>query len=282
MIKSISPLRYPGGKKKLTNFLAATLRLNNISNGVYIEPFAGGAGAALNLLLMEHVHKIVINDADYNIFCFWQAVINNSETFKKRIETVRVTLNTWRRKKTILKNSPKYDPFEIGFATFFLNRCNRSGVLNAGPIGGIRQKGAWKIDARFNKRELISRIEKIADYRDRIEVYNLDAIEFLKKFSETKNCLFYLDPPYYVEGRKLYLNYYKHNDHVSLSNYVQNELTSHWVLSYDNVSEIEKLYQKKKSLAYDLRYSVNTVKAGKEIMFFSDNLKIPEKIFVIL
>lgn len=282
MIKSISPLRYPGGKKKLTNFLAATLRLNNISNGVYIEPFAGGAGAALSLLLMEHVHKTVINDADYNIFCFWQAVINNSETFKKRIETVKVTLSTWKRQKNILENFQKYSPFEIGFATFFLNRCNRSGVLNAGPIGGIQQKGAWKIDARFNKKELISRIEKIADYRDRIEVYNLDAIEFLKKFSETKNCLFYLDPPYYVEGRKLYLNYYKHNDHVSLSNYIQNELTSHWVLSYDNVSEIEKLYQKKKSLTYDLRYSVNTAKTGKEIIFFSDNLKIPKKIFVIL
>jgi DNA adenine methylase len=275
MVKNISPLRYPGGKKKLTNFLAAVISLNNITQGKYIEPFAGGAGAALTLLLMEYVHNIVINDADYNIFCFWQAVINKPETFIKRIKSVKVNLSTWQRQKMILENTQKYDPFDIGFATFFLNRCNRSGILNAGPIGGLQQSGTWKIDARYCKKELIERIEKISYYRDRIKVYNLDAIDFIKLFFKTKKCLFYLDPPYYVGGRRLYLNYYNHDDHVTLSKYIQNEVISPWVLSYDNVPEIAKLYQKKKSLAYDLRYSVNISKTGKEIMFFSDNLKIP-------
>lgn len=279
MTKSISPLRYPGGKKKLTDFFAAILRLNNISNGVYIEPFAGGSGAAVNLLLMEHVHNIVINDADYNIFCFWQAVINDPESFIKKIRNVKVTLSTWHKQNLILKAPRKYDPFDTGFATFFLNRCNRSGILNAGPIGGLEQTGIWKIDARFNKDELISRIEKISYFRDRIKVYNLDAIDVLRMLSQTHNCLFYLDPPYYVGGRKLYLNYYKHEDHVILSRYIQNELNSPWVLSYDNVPEIGELYPEKKKLAYDLRYSANTSKFGKEIMFFSDNLKIPNNIF---
>ena len=273
---NISPLRYPGGKKKLTNFLASILSLNSIDKGVYLEPFAGGAGAALHLLLLGHVRNIIINDADYNIFCLWQAIVNNPETFKRRIKTVKVSLSTWQRQKLILENPQRHDPFEIGFATFFLNRCNRSGILNAGPIGGKQQKGVWEIDARFNKDELISRIEKISYFRDCIKVYNLDAIDFLKIFFKTKNCLFYLDPPYYVGGKRLYLNYYNREDHVNLAKYLQKELIAPWVLSYDNVPEIVKLYQQKKGIAYDLRYSVNTFKTGKEIMFFSKNLKYPK------
>lgn len=280
MIGNISPLRYPGGKKNLTTFFSATLRLNRISNGTYIEPFAGGAGAALNLLLLEYVHDIIINDADYSIYCFWKSILDNPEGFKKRIKTVRITLNIWKRQKQILENAQQYDPFEVGFATFFLNRCNRSGILNAGPIGGMQQSGDWKINARFNKLELINRVDRISYYRNRIKLFNLDAIEFLKRFSQKnsqKNCLIYLDPPYYVEGKKLYLNYYNHNDHVTLSDYIQNKLQFPWILSYDNVPEIKSLYHTKNCISYNLRYSANIAKTGKEVMFFSNNLEMPKQ-----
>lgn len=276
MIRSISPLRYPGGKKILTSFLATILKINRINNGVYVEPFAGGAGAALNLMMLEHVHNIVINDADYNVYCFWQAVLNNSDSFKRRLKSVRVTINTWERQKIILENPKNYDQFDVGFATFFLNRCNRSGILNAGPIGGMNQSGPYKIDARFNKKELSERVDKIAYYRDRIEVYNLDAIDLLKMFSNSKRCLIYIDPPYFIGGKKLYLNYYKSDDHSNLSRFIQSELFPPWVLSYDNVPEIAKLYSQRNSLTYDLRYSANVAKTGKEIMFFSDKLRVPK------
>ena len=276
MIRSISPLRYPGGKKNLTNFLASVLKINKINNGIYVEPFAGGAGAALNLMVLEHVHNIVINDADYNVYCFWMAVLNDTGAFAKRIQSVRVTVNTWKKQKKILDNTQNYDQFDVGFATFFLNRCNRSGILNAGPIGGFDQSGPFKIDARFNKKELSERVEEIAYYRDRIKVYNLDAIDLLKMFSNSKRCLIYIDPPYFVGGKKLYLNYYKSDDHCNLSQFIQSELFPPWVLSYDNVPEISALYSERKSLTYDLRYSANIAKTGKEIMFFSDNLSIPQ------
>lgn len=278
MIRSISPLRYPGGKKNLTNFLATVLKINKINNGIYVEPFAGGAGAALNLMVLEHVHNIVINDADYNIYCFWQAILNNTDAFKRRIQSVRVTINTWKRQKNILENHKNYDQFDVGFATFFLNRCNRSGILNAGPIGGLDQSGPYKIDARFNGKELTERVEEIAYYRDRIKVYNLDAVDLLKMFSNSKRCLIYIDPPYFIGGKKLYLNYYKSDDHGNLSRFIQSELFPSWVLSYDNVPEIAKLYSQRKSLTYDLRYSVNVARTSKEIMFFSDNLRVPRYI----
>jgi len=282
MIKNISPLRYPGGKKLLTKFLADVIKHNQISNTIYVEPYAGGAGAALNLLLMEYVENIIINDADYNIYCFWDAVLNDTNNFVKKIKRTKIDINTWHKQKLILSQSKEKDPFEVGFAAFYLNRCNRSGILNAGPIGGFKQNGTWLIDARFNKQELISRIEKISYYSDRIKIYNLDAIELLKLFQKRNNTLVYIDPPYYIEGKKLYLNYYEHNDHVNLSNFILNELSIPWVLSYDNVPEIFNLYKSKTNFSYDLKYSANTSKVGKEIMFFSDKLKIPEELFTHL
>lgn len=280
MSKNFSPLRYPGGKKCLSSFFASIIKLNGICDGVYAEPFAGGAGAALNLLLLEYVHNIVINDADYNIYCFWKTILKQTDKFNKRIKDVKVSLYTWRRQRNILADSKNHTPFEVGFATFFLNRCNMSGIINAGPIGGREQKGRWKIDARFNKEDLIKRIERIAHYSNRIKVYNKDAIDFLTKFS-LENCdtnsLIYLDPPYYVQGKNLYLNYYQHADHLVLSEYIKNHLTANWVLSYDNVPEILDFYSDNKHSQYNLRYSANNAKVGMEIMFFSDNLIIPKQ-----
>jgi len=282
MIKSISPLRYPGGKKLLTKFLADVIKHNSIRDTVYVEPFAGGAGAALNLLLMEYVDEIIINDADYNIFCFWEAVLNNTDNFIQKIKKIKIDINNWNKQKLILNEPKENDPFEVGFATFFLNRCNRSGILNAGPIGGIEQMGAWAIDARFNKKELISRIEKVSFYCDRIKIYNLDAIEFLKLLKDKQNIFIYIDPPYYVEGKKLYLNYYEHDDHANLASFILNELSAPWVLSYDNVHDIFNLSNSRTNFSYDLRYSANRSKVGKEIMFFSDKLKIPKELFTHL
>lgn len=284
MLRKTSPLRYPGGKKNLTNYFAEILRLNRISNGTYIEPFVGGAGAALNLLLLEYVHDIIINDADYSIYCFWKSILDEPDAFKKRIKTVKTTINTWYRQKKIIKNAQHYDTFEVGFATFFLNRCNRSGILNAGPIGGINQEGNWKIDARFNRLDLINRIDRISSYRNRIKVYNLDAIDFLKQLSKKsyqKKCLIYLDPPYYIKGKKLYLNYYNHNDHVALASFIQNNLPYPWILSYDNVTEIKSLYKQEKHISYNLRYSANIAKKGNEVMFFNDVLKLPKQKIMI-
>ena len=230
MIKNLSPLRYPGGKKKLTPFLISLLKLNNINNPTYIEPFAGGSGVALNLLLLEYAYNIVINDADYSIYCFWKSILNKNDQFMERIKNVKVSITTWRQYKEIITNPKKYNYFDIGFATFFLNRCNRSGILNAGPIGGIKQSGKWKIDARFNKVELINRIERLSQYINRIKIYNLDAIDLLKKYfmnitgNNKKNYFLYLDPPYYFKGEKLYLNYYHHNNHVELSVFIQKEI----------------------------------------------------------
>jgi DNA adenine methylase len=269
-----SPMRYPGGKNCLTKHFSDLIKLNKLNNVTYVEPFAGGAGAALNLLLLEYVNSIWINDADYNIYCFWYSILNHTEEFVNLVWNTEVNINNWYRLRDIMNSNRKYKMLDIGFATFFLNRCNHSGVLNAGPIGGKKQEGKWKIDARFNKDILIKKILKISYYKERIKVSNEDASDLLKKINH-QNYLIYLDPPYFKKGKNLYLNYYEMSDHKVLAKYIKNSLKTNWILSYDNALEIIDLYNDKRHIFFEIKYSINKSKNGNEVIFYSDNLKIP-------
>src|SRR4029079_1838113 len=174
MAVATSPLRYPGGKQVLSNVLAYIIRLNRLQEGTYVEPFAGGAGAALSLLYGEHVQRVMINDADPAIAAFWRAALVQSPGFLKLLKTTPLTVREWERQREIYFHPYRYSSLRVGFATFYLNRCNRSGIIaSGGPIGGPKQKGEWRIDARFNREELRQRIQRVAQYRDRIELFNL-------------------------------------------------------------------------------------------------------------
>jgi len=273
-----TPLRYPGGKSSLHRFITSILRQNDLVDGFYVEPFCGGAGLGIELLMREYVQHIYLNDADPHIFAFWHSILNETEAFIELIEDVEVNIEEWNVQKKIYKEQNGQSQLELGFATFFLNRCNRSGILGGRPIGGLGQTGQWKIDARFNKENLIRRIESISFYTERIHIYGRDARDFLNHVIPElpkEKTLIYLDPPYYVMGGELYLNNYKNADHESLSHFIQN-LTSNWVLSYDNVPQIAKIYKKRRSLDVNLFYRANQLKEGKELIIFSDNLRLPQ------
>ncbi|WP_235299738.1 DNA adenine methylase [Portibacter marinus] len=275
-LKRLSPLRYPGGKTKVLDFIIKIIESNNYIGSEYVEPYAGGAGVALGLLFGEYVSKIHINDIDIGIYSFWKSILNNTEEFIRKIEKSPISVNEWKKHRHIYKNSTNYTALDVGFATFYLNRCNRSGIITAGCIGGQNQAGEYKLDARFNKTNLISRISKIALFRDKIEVYNQDTLSLINKNKhQFRNMILYLDPPYYVKGSSLYRNFYQHKDHEEISNIVKS-VNSHWVVSYDNVPEIVKLYSDKRKKEFSINYSAGVKKKGKEIMFFSDNLLIPK------
>lgn len=272
-----SPLRYPGGKGKILSFMVDLVKLNKLENIEYVEPYAGGAAVALGLLLNNIVKKIHINDSDKAIHAFWYSILNYTDEFILKINNTPVTVDEWKKQKNIYNNLEKYSTLEVGFSAFYLNRCNRSGVLKGGPIGGYNQEGKWKIDARFNKKDLISRILKIVEYKDKIELYNEDTANLLEnnKFS-LKNCILYLDPPYYVKGYQLYKNHYKPSDHEKISELVK-RLNCYWVVSYDNVQPIVALYDDIQKVEFNISYSAGKNRSGKEVMFFSDNLKIPNR-----
>lgn len=271
--KHYSPLRYPGGKACLSEFLSGLIRTNGISNCTYVEPYAGGAGAALTLLFLEKVDNIIINDLDKAIYSFWRSVLTQTEKFIDLVFSAKLSMKEWQRQREIYRNKNSKQ-LELGFATFYLNRTNRSGIIEGGPIGGSKQDGKWLIDARFNKAELITRIENIASYKDRISIKNLDGIELLKKIPKDRKHFVYLDPPYYVKGSCLYLNHYEDDNHTRLARYLNSRNNFFWVMTYDNVPQIKDLYTNRRQHDFSLHYHVDLPKIGKEILVFSDRVAL--------
>ncbi len=275
-----SPLRYPGGKGKIANYIKLVFEKNLLLDGYYVEPYAGGASVALSLLINEYVSKIIINDFDRAIYAFWHSVIFQTDDLCSLILNTDVTIENWLHQKEVQKDKENIPLIELGFSTFFLNRTNRSGIIKAGVIGGNQQNGNYKIDARYNKTELIKRIKRIAYYRDRILLYNLDAIELINNISNylPEKTLIYFDPPYYNKGKELYVNHYKHEDHLLVSQMI-NGITKHkWIVSYDNTNEIKELYNSKRNIEYNLKYSAVNSTEGSEVMIFHDELYFPKNI----
>ncbi len=277
-----SPLRYPGGKNKISRLMASICERNNL-NDHYVEPYAGGASVALYLLFNRYVKEITINDLDRSIYAFWFSVLNQPRKFCNHINHVDVTIETWKRLKSIQKRKKTTSLFELGFSTFFLNRTNYSGIIDGGMIGGIEQNGEYKIDCRFNKQELIQKIKRISKHRNKIHLYNLDALNLInriQKKTSKQNIVYYFDPPYYLKGHSLYMNHYKNNDHKKVADKIKKITKSRWIVSYDNVPEIRKMYKECKKKEYSLIHTAYKVHRGKEVLFFSKNLKIANDIMI--
>lgn len=280
-MKFYSPLRYPGGKNKLARFVAKICERNSI-NGHYVEPYAGGASVALHLLFEGRVSEITINDKDRAIYAFWYSAVYRPEELIKLIRTKRVNISTWKKQRAILQNKETESLLRLGFATFFLNRTNVSGILNGGPIGNINQTGAYKLNCRFNKKVLIERIKKIAKYKDKIHVECMDAIDLVKKIekeAKSSNSIFYFDPPYYLKSESLYMNHYEKDDHIIVGDVIKNIKGVRWIVSYDDRPEIRKIYSGFRKKAHELIHSACGPRIGKEIIFFSPGLIIPQKIY---
>lgn len=273
-----TPLRYPGGKGKLTNYILKLIDINGLSGCDYVEPYAGGAGVAINLLLAGRATNVHLNDLNTAIYCFWHSILEETERFCSLIDSTPVTMVEWYKNKDIIANQANYSALEIGFATFFLNRTNRSGILLGGVIGGKEQSGKWKLDARFNKSDLINRIKIIASKKANIHIYNQDAKFFLdnvvSKFK--KDTLIYLDPPYYVKGKGLYQNHYGHEDHLSIAKTIKQNYMHPWIVSYDNTEEINDMYSGLRKVEYGINYSAQSRYQGPEVIFFCDSITIPD------
>ncbi len=276
MAYTFSPLRYPGGKATITPMVSQIIKDNNLERGHYLEPYAGGAGLALSLLFKGYVHEIHLNDLDLSIWSFWHVILNETERFIEKINDTEITLKEWHKQRKVQEYKEDVDTFDLAFSTFFLNRTNRSGIIyRAGVIGGLKQTGNYKLDCRFNKEGLTSRIKTIVKYKHRIHLYNMDAIDFMNSTENTvPECsLYVIDPPYFAKGSKLYTNFYKPEDHAHVAQKIQN-LSKSWIVTYDNTSEIKELYIDRPKYNFDLNYSVSTKRKGTELLIVSDNLWI--------
>lgn len=269
-----SPLRYPGGKARIFKFFSRVIRDNDLIGIEYVEPYCGGAGLALKLLYGGYVSRIAINDIDPAIAAFWRTALTDSERLCSWISSVEVSVKTWQACKEIYRNKHTADEFDLGTAAFFLNRTNVSGVLKSGGIiGGRSQSGKYGIDARFNKSELVHRIEEIGRFSHSISFYQEDALDLLRRLRRRKpNHLVYMDPPYYRKGADLYLNFYKDQDHIRLARLV-NGLKCPWLVSYDLCDFVVDLYTKHQCVTYKLRQNTSS-RLGDEAIFAPTGLLV--------
>lgn len=272
-----SPLRYPGGKTKIYDKVKKILGgILTCQGRVYIEPYAGGAGLALKLLYNHDVEKIVLNDLDYHIYCFWKACIEETDIFCDMIHNTAINIEEWNRQRNIYIDTERHTVLQIGFSTFFLNRCNVSGIINGGPIGGSEQTGKYKIDARFNKDNLIRKIQKVASYKEKIALYNMDAADFLKMVVPTylyDHMFLNIDPPYVKKGPMLYKNSYTYEDHKRIADQVK-KLKAYWIVTYDACDTIKELYKGFVIEDLELGYSAGKTKKGNEYIIYSKMIKV--------
>jgi DNA adenine methylase len=278
MPATLTPLRYPGGKTKYTDLFIDIITANRLANCTFVEVFAGGAGAAIKLLLDGHVKSIFLNDLDVAIYSFWLMVKERSADLIELIRNTPVRMSEWRRQKAIYEAKDTDDPLALGFATFYLNRCNHSGIIEARPIGGKAQNGTYKISARYNKDTSIAKIENIAKHADAIEVFNMDGIEFLKHLKQkhrNRRCLIYFDPPYFQKGPALYLNHLSYQDHKKLRDCII-QCPFSWVLSYDMHDEIIDLYRGQNCSLYrnQIRHTITGNARAEELVI--SRLALPE------
>lgn len=274
-----SPLRYPGGKGKLEPFMELMIRKTNHVGGTYIEPFAGGAGIAMGLLENGLVNEVVINDLDKGIYSFWRAVLNDTDRFIENIYNVPLTIDEWKRQRDICFSDNRKYSFELGFATFYMNRTNRSGIIKGGVIGGQNQQYVWKLNARFNRYKLAERIINISRRKSRIHLYNKDIASFIENYipKYSDNALVYFDPPYLKKGKQLYLNFFDYEDHVRIEKLIRELVDCDWIITYDDAPEIMQIYDGYSLKKYDLNYSVLEKRRASEIIIFRDEEMIPNR-----
>ena len=275
MRNTLSPLRYPGGKACLVPFLTKILELNGLTESEFIEPYAGSAAAALHLLIGEYVESIRINDRDPRIYAFWHCVLNKTDELCYLVSNEPITVQNWHSQRVIYTTYKRYGKLKVAFATLFLNRCNRSGIITTGgPIGGYAQDGEWKLDVRFNRTELCKRIRDIAEFSDRIHLSNVDGLAFLQSVQRrNRKKLVFLDPPYVEKGDRLYDSDFNEGKHERLSKHLLNTANYPWVLTYDNAPLIRKLYRSRSPRKIALNYVAQTKRQGTELLIRSTRLR---------
>lgn len=270
---TLSPLRYPGGKASLAGLFADVINELGLIDSRYVEPYAGGAGAGVALLREGLVGELIVNDFDPAVYAFWHSIVHSTGELLRLLEVTPLTIPEWVRQREIYRARDTGDLLALGFAFFYLNRTNRSGVLTGGVIGGLKQTGPYKIDARYNKDTLRERITTLGALGERITVREDDGRTVIRDYEDDPNVFMYIDPPYVGAGSRLYLNAFDARDHTNLAAVVRNIGRAHWLMTYDIAPLIVSLYRDFHVRKYELNYSARYHGKASELMITSPGVE---------
>ncbi|MGV2292095.1 DNA adenine methylase [Trinickia sp. YCB016] len=277
----LNPLRYPGSKARSIEFFAEIARRNDLVGREIVEPYAGSGAVSFGLLERKLVSRAMFFERDPLVFSFWHCVFHRCQELIDAVLAVEVTLDTWHR-LDVLRNVDDVNNnniVQLGLAGLFFNRTNFSGVIHAGPIGGQSQTSDYSISCRFNKADLVKRIRDASSFGDRVSVFFGDAVHALEdaKSVNNENRFFYVDPPYFEQGRKLYRYHYRFGDHERLAG-VLADASYDWVLSYDSHAVIDFLYSDHYKFRHVFRYSSKAHKMEEELVISNRELNFAQAV----
>lgn len=281
----LSPLRYPGGKATIAQHLGDVYLAQDghMPIEIWIEPFAGGAGAALDLLTRDVVDEAWLIDAHPALAAFWGTVIDDGERLAAVVAATVPTMQLWEQSREVLE-AGDVGTFDLAYAAFVINRCSRSGIVapRSGPMGGRHQTGRYTIASRFNGPPLADRILHVHSLRSRLRVHHGDGIGYIEQLNDSgivDEVVLFVDPPYIREGNRLYANGLDPAAHQRLSAALH-ATEARWLLTYDNHCDVQDvLYPDHRVVPFNIRNTANRARLATELAVLSNNLQVDESVF---
>lgn len=254
--KEKSPLRYPGGKSKAIDQI---IPLIPSDFDEFREPFVGGGSvfiAVKQLIKSNAIFKI--NDLNHDLYCFWTNVKDNVSELIKEITQVKKSAANGKELFTFyMVNDKELSSLEKAVRFFVLNRITFSGTVDS---GGYSQQA---FDRRFTQSS-IDRVKLISPLIKDVQISYGDYEELL--FQEGENVFIFLDPPYLKPAKsRLYgKNGFLHTsfDHKRFAENMR--MCKHkWLITYDDNSEIRRLFDFANIYEWELQYGMNNYKQDK-------------------
>lgn len=274
----ISPLRYPGGKSRIWEHLAAQYTqapLGELDAEIWFEPFAGGLGAGLKMLQESIIGELWFCEANRGLGALWGELVANPTALIDTVSSLpeRMSLDVYQEALAVLAAPDSYPQLQVAVAALVVNRCSRSGMVTptTGPIGGKQQDGKYRVGDRWNLPRTISTLEKLAPLTRYMRFVGPDGISALAGLPNSgfaEEVFVFADPPYVGAGQRLYQHGLDESGHRALADALHDLDETHWVLAYDEAPLVRELYEGLHIQEYTLHHTANRSKSGAELLIY--------------
>lgn len=234
-----SPFRYPGGKTWFVPTFRHWVATMYPKPNLLVEPFAGGGIISLTALFEKMVQKAVMVELDDEIAAVWESIVNgNVEWLANRIITFDLSKEAVINEIRKIPNTQR----EKAFQTIIRNRTLHGGILAEGS-GFLKYGEDGKgIHSRWYPATIAKRLLNLNHIANRIDFRCDDGLKVMQKFADSRDAIFFIDPPYTAGGKKAGKRLYKHYnlDHEQLF-IICETLKGDFLMTYDNAEEVKKM-----------------------------------------